>query len=103
MLLDDVEHIVMQHGFNVGPSDDMFLFTDGSTLIIGQEFSSKAAVQKELSKSALNSSFECNIVKSSPSIYVVRCINKGCTWRIWTSKVRDSTLFSIRTYCNTYM
>ncbi|XP_073304206.1 uncharacterized protein [Primulina huaijiensis] len=83
-------------------NNDTYLFTDGSNLFIGQRFSSKIEVKKVLSKIALNLSFEFESVKSSPNIYSVRCVTKGCSWRIRTSKHEDSTDFVIRTYFNTH-
>ncbi|XP_073306221.1 uncharacterized protein [Primulina huaijiensis] len=98
----NIHHISVAHDTETHVQADTYSFIDGSILFIGQRFSSKTEVKKVLSKIALNSSFEFETVKSSRNIYSVRCVNKGCSWRIWTSKHENSTDFVIRTYCNTH-
>ncbi|XP_073046153.1 uncharacterized protein [Primulina eburnea] len=100
----NIHHISVAHDIDthVQANNDTYSFTDGSSLFIGQRFSSKTEIKKVLSKIALGSSFESESVKSSRNIYSVRCVNKGCSWRIWTSKHENSTDFVIRTYCNTH-
>ncbi|XP_075491023.1 uncharacterized protein LOC142529379 [Primulina tabacum] len=100
----NIHHISVAHDTetHVQANNDTYSFTDGSILFIGQRFSSKTEVKKVLSKIALNSSFEFESFKSSRNIYSVRYVNKGCSWRIWTSKHKNSTDFVIRTYSNTH-
>ncbi|XP_073154204.1 uncharacterized protein [Henckelia pumila] len=87
---------------NVDIANDTFSFTDGSNLFVGQEFSNRVAVKKVLRRISLEACFEFETVKSSQIVYVVKCKVADCKWRIWTSKIKDSHAFSIRTYCNTH-
>ncbi|XP_073120813.1 uncharacterized protein [Henckelia pumila] len=87
---------------NVDIVNDTFSFTDGSNLFVGQEFPNRDAVKKVLRRISLEACFEFETVKSSHIVYAVKCIVAECKWRIWTSKIKDSHVFSIRTYCNTH-
>uniref|UniRef100_A0A803QCD7 Transposase MuDR plant domain-containing protein n=1 Tax=Cannabis sativa TaxID=3483 RepID=A0A803QCD7_CANSA len=82
-------------------SEDIFSFTDGSNLAIGQEFKNKDEVKFTLKNIAMKAFFQMN-AKSTKSLYVTKCIDKSCKWAVRVAKVSNSERFSIRTYCNTH-
>ncbi|XP_073067277.1 uncharacterized protein [Primulina eburnea] len=82
--------------------DNGYCFQDGSNLAIGQEFDTKEEVKNVLSKLAISASFEFNVVKSTKSLYSIKCVSDKCSWRVRVSKTKKSTRFSIRKYCNTH-
>ncbi|KAF4394580.1 hypothetical protein F8388_020405 [Cannabis sativa] len=82
-------------------SEDIFSFTDGSNLAIGQEFKNKDEVKFTLNNVAMKAFFQMN-AKSTKSLYVTKCIDKSCKWAVRVAKVSNSERFSIRTYCNTH-
>ncbi|KAF4394579.1 hypothetical protein F8388_020404 [Cannabis sativa] len=59
-------------------SEDIFSFTDGSNLAIGQEFKNKDEVKLTLKDIAMKACFEMKIAKSTKSLYVMKCIYKSC-------------------------
>ena len=83
-------------------SASSYSFLDGSDLAIGQEFASKIELQKILNEIALKGSFEMTVVKSTKTLYVVKCVDPQCGWRLRAAQITNSTSFSIRTYCNTH-
>ncbi|XP_073037446.1 uncharacterized protein [Primulina eburnea] len=88
---------------DVAIDNDIFSFTDGSNLFVGQEYPNREAVKKELIRISLEACFEFETVKSSQKVYAVKCVLSDCKWRIWTSLIKnDSRAFSVRTYCNTH-
>ncbi|XP_073019502.1 uncharacterized protein [Primulina eburnea] len=83
--------------------DNGYCFKDGSNLAIGQEFDTKEEVKKNvLFKLAITASFEFDVVKSTKSLYSIKCVSDKCSWRVRVSKTKKSTRFSIRKYCNTH-
>jgi len=51
---------------------------------------------------AMQASFEILVIKSTMSLYIVKCVNKKCKWTVRAAQLRNSSYFSIRTYCSTH-
>ena len=80
----------------------LYSFTDGSGFVVGQNFVSKEELKNRLHEVAINNCFEMRIINSSTSLYVVKCVDDKCTWRLRAAKITNSSYFSIRTYNNTH-
>ncbi|KAL5577995.1 hypothetical protein UlMin_019694 [Ulmus minor] len=77
-------------------------FHDGSNLEINQMFETKEELQTKLHEVAVHGNFEYKVVKSNKWLYVVKCINKSCKWRVHDSKLPNSGYFIIRKYEGTH-
>ena len=80
----------------------LYNFTNGSSLVVGQHFVSKDELKNRLHEVAINNYFEMRIINSFTSLYVVKCVDDKCTWRLWATKIMNSNYFSIRAYNNTH-
>ena len=83
-------------------SEEFFIFTDLSDLVIGQEFKNEEEVNNKLQDISLKACFEMAIKKSTNSLYVTRCIDTTCKWAVRATRIKNSELFSIQKYCNTH-
>ena len=70
-------------------------FSDGSNLEINQMFETKEELQTKLHEVAVHGNFEYKVVKSNKWLYVVKCINESCKWRVRGSKLPNSGYFII--------
>ena len=77
-------------------------FHDGFDLKVNQMFASKELLQAKLHVVAMQGYFECKIVKSNKTLYVVECINENCKWQVRGSKLHNSGCFIIRKYHETH-
>lgn len=48
----------------------------------------------------MNASFEIRVLKSTRTLYSVRCVDDTCSWKVRVAQKKKSPRFSIRTYCN---
>ncbi|XP_073138354.1 uncharacterized protein [Henckelia pumila] len=81
-------------------SEQIYNFTDESNLSAGKEFDSKKDVQRELYSISMKASFEMRVLKSTKTLYSVRCVDDTCSWKVCVAQKHDSSRFSVRTYCN---
>ncbi|GMN49307.1 hypothetical protein TIFTF001_018473 [Ficus carica] len=70
-------------------------FTDNTNFRVVQEFESTDELKNNLQEATMKSCFEMKIVKSSKTLYVVKCVNEHCTWRLRAVKVLNSNFFTI--------
>ncbi|XP_073152978.1 uncharacterized protein [Henckelia pumila] len=80
--------------------EQIYNFTDESNLSVGKEFDDKKDVQRELYDIAIKASFEMRVIKSTKTLYEVRCVDETCSWKVRVARKEDSSRFSVRTYCN---
>ncbi|XP_024021578.1 uncharacterized protein LOC112091646 [Morus notabilis] len=73
-------------------------FSDGSSLEVGQYFTSKNDLKEKLHLIALKGKFEFQTTKSNKDVLVVECVDPKCVWRIRACKLRLSNMFVIRKY-----
>ncbi|KAL5564873.1 hypothetical protein UlMin_028037 [Ulmus minor] len=74
-------------------------FNDGLDLHEGKYFSSKKDLKRKLSNIAMKGNFEFRTRKSNRSLWVIKCINPNCSWKLRVSKITlESTKFVIRKY-----
>ena len=73
-------------------------FSDGSSLEVGQYFTSKNDLKEKLHLIALKGKFEFRTTKSNKDVLVVECVDPKCVWRIRACKLRLSNMFVIRKY-----
>ena len=78
------------------------VFQIGLSFEIGQNFVSKEELKNKLYEAVINNYWEMKIVKSDKSLYVVKCVDDDCQWRLRAAKIPMSEFFSIRTYINTH-
>lgn len=71
---------------------------DGIDLAIGQQFGSKDEVKDLVDKAVHENCFEVNTVKSTPTLYLLKCRGQGCKWFLRVAKSENSIFFSVRTY-----
>uniref|UniRef100_A0A1J3DJ64 Transposase MuDR plant domain-containing protein n=1 Tax=Noccaea caerulescens TaxID=107243 RepID=A0A1J3DJ64_NOCCA len=73
---------------------------DGTGLEIGQEFSSKEALQDLVARASLLNCFGFTTVKSDTQRLVLQCsqAKEGCKWYVRVAKVKKSDNFSVRVY-----
>ena len=69
-------------------------FPDGSDLEVNQMFDMNDEFQTKLHEVAMHSNFEYKVVKSNKWLYVVKCINENCKWRVRGSKLPNSVILS---------
>ena len=55
---------------------------DASNLKISQMFETKKELQTKFHEVAMHGNFEYKVVKSNKWLYVVKCINESCKWRV---------------------
>ncbi|KAL5537762.1 hypothetical protein UlMin_045566 [Ulmus minor] len=74
-------------------------FGDGSDLHEGQYFKNKKALYRKLTDVALAGNFEFRTTRSSKSLWVIKCVDPNCSWRLRASKVvEESPFFVIQKY-----
>ncbi|XP_024018982.1 uncharacterized protein LOC112090897 [Morus notabilis] len=73
-------------------------FSDGSSLEVGQYFTSKNDLKEKLHLTALKGKFEFRTTKSNKDVLVVECVDPKCVGRIRACKLRLSNMFVIRKY-----
>ncbi|CAA7033014.1 unnamed protein product [Microthlaspi erraticum] len=73
---------------------------DGTGLEIGQEFSTKEALQDLVARASLLNCFGFTTVKSDTQRIVLQCsqAKEGCKWYVRVAKVKKSDNFSVRVY-----
>ncbi|KAL5540487.1 hypothetical protein UlMin_043081 [Ulmus minor] len=82
---------------NVDRTDSTF--GDGSDLHEGQYFKNKNALHRKLTGVALAGNFEFWTTRSSKLLWVIKCVDPNCNWRLRASKVvEESAFFVIRKY-----
>ncbi|KAL5563844.1 hypothetical protein UlMin_033591 [Ulmus minor] len=77
-------------------------FHDGFDLKLDQMFATKKLLQAKLHDVAMQGYFEYKFVKSNKTLYVVKCINENCKWRVRASKLHNFGYFSIKKYYGTH-
>ena len=74
-------------------------FGDGSNLHGGKYFGNKKELKKNLTEIAIKGNIEFQTRKSNSSLWVIKCIDPNCNWRLLASKITiDSVYFVIRKY-----
>nr|VDD12783.1 unnamed protein product [Brassica oleracea] len=71
---------------------------DGIDMSFHQEFATREEVRDSVDKGVHSNSFEVDIVKSNPRVYILKCRGAGCIWYLRPGKLKNSAFFSIRTY-----
>lgn len=69
-------------------------FTDSTNFRVGQEFESTDELKNNLQEAAMKNCFEMKTAKSSKTLYVVKCVDEHCTWRLRAVKVLNSNFFT---------
>lgn len=65
--------------FGSNSEQQVYCFNDESNWSVGKEFESKKDVQRELYNIAMNASFEIRVLKSTRTLYSVRCVDDTCS------------------------
>ncbi|KAL5545585.1 hypothetical protein UlMin_005272 [Ulmus minor] len=78
-------------------------FSDGLDLHEGKYFNTKNDVKRKFSNIAMKGNFEFRTRKSNRSLWVIKCIDPNCSWRLRASKiVPELTKFVIQKYVGVY-
>ena len=75
-------------------------YEDGLNVFIGEEFKSKEDVKNLVIDASLKACFDFKIIKSTKTLFVVKCVVEDCEWKLRAAIVPNSGNFSIRTYNN---
>ena len=73
---------------------------DGLDLVKGQEFRTKVAMQVLVQRGAHKNGFEYETLKSDTVRFVAKCrgAKEGCKWYLRVVKLKNSDLWTVRTY-----
>ena len=69
-------------------------------ITVGQEFNSKEEVKNSVIDASLKACFDFKIMKSTKTLFVVKCVVDDCKWRLRAAAIGKSSNFSVRTYNN---
>ncbi|XP_056848648.1 protein FAR1-RELATED SEQUENCE 5-like [Raphanus sativus] len=77
---------------------------DGLDLVKGQEFRTKTAMQVLVQRGAHKNGFEYDTLKSDTGRFVARCrgAKEGCKWYLRVVKLKNSDLWTVRTYVKSH-
>ena len=59
-----------------------YSYEDGMNITVGQEFKSKEEVKNSVIDASLKVGFDFKIIKSTKTLFVVKCVDEDCKWRL---------------------
>ena len=70
-------------------------FGDGSDLHEGKYFAKKKELKNKLTKIVLKGNFEFQTRKSNSLLWVIKCVDPNCSWRLRASKIMFDLVFFV--------
>ena len=70
-------------------------YEDGMNITVGQEFKSKEEVKNSVIDASLKACFDFKIMKSTKTLFVVKCVVDDCKWRLRAAAIGKSSNFSV--------
>ncbi|XP_038719964.1 uncharacterized protein LOC120012596 [Tripterygium wilfordii] len=72
------------------------------TFDVGVIFTNKKELHKHISLYAIKKNFQFRVTRSTKSLLVVECLASGCQWRMRGIKLKETELFLVKKFNDTY-
>ncbi|XP_050111795.1 uncharacterized protein LOC126590369 [Malus sylvestris] len=83
---------------NIQDYDNIVDLNIDGDIMVGQLYSSKKELQKQLAMIAMRKNYEFKVERSTKDRLEIRCVDHNCKWRLHATKLQVSEFFEVRKF-----